>query len=78
MIGNVGGVQNVLILIAGLIVSKYSNIGFKISSINFLYKVKTKDENLDVQDHKLEISFFDRLKLITNICPNLKMKRFIK
>ena len=30
-----------------------------------------------VSENKLEINFIDKLKLITNICPNIKMKRLI-
>ena len=46
--------------------------------INYLYDIKTEDDSLDCKDGKLEIGSIDKVKLITNIFPSKKMKRFIK
>ena len=43
-----------------------------------MYDVKTDDYSLDCKDNKLEISSIDKVRLMTNFCPNEKMKRFIK
>ena len=78
VIGNVGGVQQVVLFIVGFIISVYSEKCLEISMINYIYDVKTEDSSLECKEGKLEISSIDKVQLITNIFPNKKMKRFIK
>ena len=75
--GKVGGVQKIIYLLAGFILTKYSGISFKISMINFMNFVTTEDRSIDCQDNNLQVSPFNKLRLITNMCPNLTIKRFI-
>ena len=77
VIGNVGGLQQVLYLIANFIVARYANISFKIEAINFMYSVKTKVDSLVFHENNLQINFVQKVQLIMNFCPNPQMKRFI-
>jgi hypothetical protein len=78
VIGNVGGVQQVLALFISILVMSYNELSFDISVINFMYLVKTKDASLKFLERNLTINFCDKIKLLTNICANKKMQRFIK
>ena len=45
-----------------------------------MFKIKTKEPNLTTFYEKhniLEINFYEKLKLITNIKPNKRMKRMV-
>ena len=57
VIGNIGGVQQVLFLIANFIVARYVNISLKITVINSMYTAKTKVESLVFHENKLQINF---------------------
>ena len=63
---------------SAFVISYYSELSFMITAINKMYKIKSKDVNLDFQDDKLSISFFNKVKLITGLNPNKKMERMIK
>ena len=78
VIGNLGGVQQVVFLIIGFVFYMWANISLIISMINHMYDVKTNDNSLNCREKKLEINSFDKVRLMTNCCPNKKMKRFIK
>ena len=43
-----------------------------------MYDIKTDDVSINCQDNKLEISSLDKVRLVMNLYPNEKMKRFIK
>ena len=45
-----------------------------------MYLVKSKDTSLreSIKENTLEINFFEKVKLLTNIFPNKKMKIFFK
>ena len=46
--------------------------------INHMYDVETDCSSLNFQHKKLRIGTLDKVRLMTNICPNKIMKRFIK
>ena len=70
VIGTVGGVQQVFIVIASLLIASYSHLCFTISLTNDLFSVETKDDSLELENEGLVVGSFDKLKLITNIKPN--------
>ena len=78
VIGNLGGVQQVVIGVMSLIFTAFSNICLVTSMINYMYVVKTDDKSLNFKDKKLQISTFNTVRLMTKIFANKKMKRFIK
>ena len=78
VLGNIGGVQQVLLVIFTFLVAQFNELSFDISTINFFYKVKTEDTSLNCQENNLEISFYNKLKILTSIRPNKKMRRLIK
>ena len=43
-----------------------------------MFSIKTTDPSLNCVNNKLSINFVNKLKLATNICPNLKMKKLLK
>ena len=61
-----------------LIFTTFSGICLVIEMINNMYDVKTDDVSLDCQDNNLVISSVEKVRLTLNLCPNEKMKRFIK
>jgi hypothetical protein len=69
VIGNVGGIGQVFFVISAFILSFYAEISFMINAINDMYAIKTKERDLNLE----HIRFCDKLKLITNCCPNKKM-----
>ena len=77
VVGNLGGVQQVVVGIMTLIITAYSSTSLIISMINYMYDVKTDDSSLDLLDKKLQISTFDTVRLMTKIFAKEKMKRFI-
>ena len=48
-----------------------------IDAINAHYHIKTEDLSLNLDNDKLKINFFDKLKLITGCRANKKMKRML-
>ena len=78
VIGHIGGISGALFKIATFLVAYYSKISFRVSLINLMYSVTYKGRSKDCQDNTLRVNFCNKLKLITNLCPNKKMKRFIK
>ena len=47
VLGNVGGVQQVLLVILNFLIKRFSELSFYISVINFMFLVKTEDSSLD-------------------------------
>tara|TARA_B110000285_G_C15087200_1_gene596896 strand:- start:592 stop:804 length:213 start_codon:yes stop_codon:yes gene_type:complete len=44
-----------------------------------MFKIRTKDEALlNKQTKKLDFSFMDKMRLITNCCPEAKKRRFME
>ena len=43
-----------------------------------MFSIITTDPTLHCINNKLSINFVNKIKLATNICPNLKMKRLIR
>ena len=78
VIGHIGGVSGALFKIATFLVAYYSKISFRVSLINLMYSVSYKGRSKDSQDSTMKVSFCNKLKLITNLCPNKKMKKFIQ
>ena len=77
IVGNVGGIQPVFTGIFAIILSYYAEISFMIDAINHMHAIKSNDKSLIIKDKVLKISFCDRIKLITNLGSNKKMKKFI-
>ena len=79
MLGNIGGVQQILVVIFTFFMSQFNELSFNISVINLFYSAKTKDISFaSLKENKLVIGFCDKLRLLTNIFPNKKMKRFLE
>jgi hypothetical protein len=49
-----------------------------IAAISDMYVIKTFDSSLSFKHNNLQICFLDKVKLITNCCPNAKMKRMVQ
>jgi len=64
-------------IITAFIISYYSELSFMISAINDMYAIKTSDSSLTLLENRLNINFYNKLKLILNIRPNKKMKRMV-
>ena len=56
--GTVGGITSVLYFISSLFLKQYSDLVFKITSINLLFPIKSKKIELNKDKH-LEIKFID-------------------
>ena len=77
VLGNVGGIQQVFIAVFAILLSYYSEICFYINAIDDMYTIRTKDSSLVFVKDRLQVSFCNKLKLITSFCPNKKMKRLL-
>ena len=79
MLGNIGGVQQILVVVFTFLMSRFNELSFNISVINLFYGAKTKDTSFSssLKENKLVIGFWDKLRLLTNIYPNKKIQRFI-
>ena len=42
-----------------------------------MFHIKNEDETVSWKDQDLHVSFYDKLKLVLNIRPNIKIKRLI-
>jgi len=71
VIGDVGGIMQVILSVAVVILTPYTVMKFRIEAIQELCIIKQAD-----QLHKL--SFFEELKQLTNIKPNQLFKRLLK
>lgn len=79
VIGNVGGVQNVFLLMSALIFSYYSEISFTLDAILEIYSVKSSVKTIDYdEEKKLKLTFCDKIKLITGLFPIKNMQRLYK
>jgi len=77
--GNVGGIQQVFYILCIYLLKNYSKLCFIISATNAMFKVNSKNLFSSLgKDQKLNVSFFDKLKLLFNIRPNLVLKKLIE
>ena len=78
MTARVGGIANIFTILFAYIFNKYSTINFKIFAINEFFEIKTEKSALSlVQGDKLAVNFCEKLSMITGLCPNKRLIRFI-
>jgi hypothetical protein len=75
--GNVGGNQQVIIFVVAFLMSYISQISFTIEATCAMFEIQSKDKSLHWEVKELQISLYDKLKLILNIFPNEKFKRLL-
>jgi hypothetical protein len=75
--GNVGGIQQVFLLVSVIIFSYYSKVSFIIESSCAMFDVKSKDSAFKWEKKEIQVGFHDKIKLIFNLWPNKKLKRLV-
>ena len=50
VVGNVGGIQQVFLVVSAFFLSYYSRINFVIEATNAMFKIQYKDDKLKLED----------------------------
>ena len=73
----VGGTHKVFLSLSTFFLAYYSKLSFVIEASCSMFKIKSEDSSLTWIEHQLQVSFFDKLKLLLNIGADKKLKRLI-
>ena len=74
---NVGGIQQVFLLVSVFLFSYYSKVSFIIESSCAMFDVKSKDIAFKWEKKEIQVGFYDKIKIILNLWPNKKLKRLV-
>jgi len=64
VLGDVGGFQQVLLMISVFIFSQYSDTSFRVEAINKLFQIKTEHMHLLDEKESLKTNFCTRIRLM--------------
>jgi hypothetical protein len=77
--GNVGGIQQVVIALAFMIVANFSKLSFIIEATGMMFNIKSSELSFDEsEDVGLHVSFREKFKLYAGVCANRRFKKLIE
>ena len=74
---DIGGIQHLLVLIAGFIFKPYTFLSFREEAFNEFFTIETKDKKLLTENNKVHVSWFNKARLVLGLCPNSKLRRLL-
>ena len=78
VVAKVGGIVNVFKILFAYLFNKYALINFKVHIINQFFKACSHDSVLKFDDDEnVLVSTCDKFRLMADLCPNKRLKRFI-
>jgi hypothetical protein len=75
--GKVGGMQHLLVLVFSFFFKPYTLLTFRAEAINTFFTISSNDKSLIKGKDKLKLTFFNKVRIILNLCPNPRLVRIL-